>query len=143
MNLNPDIWGPWYWGFLHTIALSYPNNPNEVTKKKYYELINNFMLFIPNINVGNDFSKLLDLYPVSPYLDSKQHFIQWMHFIHNKINEKMEKPKISINDFYINYYEHYKPKHVKTKDFYKWREKIIYVIFSICLSCLIVYLHNK
>ena len=33
MNLNPDIWGPHYWFVLYTIAISYPINPNDVTKK--------------------------------------------------------------------------------------------------------------
>ena len=27
-----------------------------------------------------------------------------MHFIHNKINEKLEKPQITLNDFFIQYY---------------------------------------
>ena len=47
MALNPEIWGKWYWGFLHTIAISYPAYPNAVTKKKYYELIQNFHIFLP------------------------------------------------------------------------------------------------
>jgi hypothetical protein len=39
VNLDPKIWGPHYWFFLHTLAMCYPNYPNEVTKKKYYELL--------------------------------------------------------------------------------------------------------
>ena len=31
---NPIIWGPHYWFVLYTIALSYPLNVNESTKKK-------------------------------------------------------------------------------------------------------------
>ena len=34
MNLDPKIWGPHYWFFLDTIAMTYPNHPNAVTKKK-------------------------------------------------------------------------------------------------------------
>ena len=37
-GLDPTIWGPHYWFFLHTIAMTYPIRPNDVTKKKYYEL---------------------------------------------------------------------------------------------------------
>ncbi len=33
MLFDPNIWGPHYWFFLHTIAESYPENPNQVTKK--------------------------------------------------------------------------------------------------------------
>ena len=46
-SLDPTVWGPHYWFFLHTIALTYPIRPNEVTKKKHYELMQNMPLFIP------------------------------------------------------------------------------------------------
>ena len=45
--LDPTVWGPHYWFFLHTIAMAYPIRPNDVTKKKHYELIQNMPLFIP------------------------------------------------------------------------------------------------
>ena len=105
--LNPEIWGKWYWGFLHTIAISYPSYPNAVTKKKYYELIQNFHIFLPIEHISTHFSKLIETYPVAPYLDTRETFIKWVHFIHNKINEKMEKPTISLHDFYIQYYQNY------------------------------------
>ena len=33
MKFDPNVWGPHYWFFLHTIAESYPLHPNDVTKK--------------------------------------------------------------------------------------------------------------
>ena len=142
-GLDPAVWGPHYWFFLHTIAMTYPHTPNEVTKKKYYELIQNLPLFIPVEGMGSEFSKLLDQYPVAPYLDSRDAFIRWMHFIHNKINEKLEKPKISMNEFYIKYYEEYKPKDIKMKEYYRWREKIIYILVLLGVTGLTMYLYNK
>ncbi len=141
--LDPNVWGPHFWFFLHTIALSYPHRPNEVTKKKYYEFISNLPLFIPVEEVGSDFLKLLDEYPITAYLDSRDSFVRWIHFIHNKINEKLEKPKITLNDFYFNYYEEYKPKDVKFKEYYKLKEKIIYTLVIMGATGLIVYLYNK
>ena len=141
--LDPSIWGPHYWFFLHTLALSYPHHPNAVTKKKYYELIQNLPLFMPVELIGNHFLKLLDEYPVTAYLDSRESFVRWMHFIHNKINEKLEKPKITLNDFYFNYYEQYKPKDIKMKEYYRWKEKIIYTLVVMGATGLIVYLYNK
>ena len=60
MVLDSNVWGPHYWFVLLTIAISYPKYPNDVTKKKYYELIQNFPLFIPIPSMGNHFSDLLD-----------------------------------------------------------------------------------
>lgn len=143
MSLDPEIWGPHYWFFLHTLALSYPHHPNDVIKKKYYEFVMNLPLFIPVSSIGNEFSKLLDEYPISSYLDNRDSFIRWIHFIHNKINEKLEKPKISLNEFYIKYYEEYKPRNLKMKEYYKWKEKILFLLVVISGTSLIAYLYNK
>ena len=143
LRLDPTVWGPHFWFFLHTLALSYPHHPNAVTKKKYYELIQNLPLFIPIESNGNGFEKLLDEYPVTAYLDSRESLVKWLHFIHNKINDKLENPKITINEFYFRYYEEYKPKDIKMKDYYRWREKIIYTLVVMGATGLIVYLYNK
>ena len=141
--LDPDVWGPHFWFFLHTIAISYPNRPNDVTKKKYYEFIMNLPLFLPVEKIGNDFGKLIDEYPVSSYLDSKDSLVRWMHFIHNKINEKLERPTISLNDFYTKYYDEYKPKNIKMQEHYKWKEKIIYMMIVLGATGVILYFYNK
>lgn len=141
--LDPEVWGPHFWFFINTIALNYPNNPNDVTKKKYYEFIQNLPLFIPVEEIANDFDKLLQLYPISPYLDSRKSLVEWVHFIHNKINEKLEKPKISLNDFYSNHYEKYKKKDLQFKEFQKWKREILYGVFIIGGLGIIIYLHNK
>ena len=141
--LDPDVWGPHYWFFLHTIAMSYPDHPNDVTKKKYYEFIMNLPLFIPVEKMGNEFSRLLDEFPVTSYLDSRSSFVRWVHFIHNKINEKLEKPKITLEEFYYQYYQEYKPKNLKMKEQYKWKEKMIYIAIMLGATGLILYFYNK
>lgn len=141
-GLNPEVWGPHYWFFLHTITLNYPHYPNDVTRKKYYELISNLPLFIPVESIATDFSKLLDEYPVTSYLDSRDEFVRWMHFIHNKINEKLELPKIPIHVFYSTYYEQYKPKVILKQEDNRWKQKLVYTIVLISLVSCVLYLHH-
>ena len=136
-------WSQHYWFFLHTIAMSYPVHPNAVTKKKYYDFVQNIPLFIPVESMAGEFSKLLDQYPVQPYLDNKESFIRWMWFIHNKINKKLEKPQISLNDFYVNYYEEYKPMNEKMSEYYKIRGKLIYSGIIASIFGGIYYLYDK
>jgi hypothetical protein len=143
MKLDPTVWGPHYWFFIHTIALSYPLRPNAVTKKKYYDFIQNLPLFLPNEQMATHFEKLLELYPVTPYLDTRESFIRWTHHIHNKINELLEKKKISLAEFYEQYYDNYKPKEVKFKEYYKIRAKVIYLVIVILFIAAIVYFYNK
>ena len=110
MALDPKVWGPHYWFVLHTIALTYPLYPNETIKKKYYDLIQNFPLFIPIENMGNSFSRLLDKYPVIPYLDSRESFIKWISFIHNKVNISLDIPEKTLEETLHTYYKLYEPK---------------------------------
>jgi hypothetical protein len=143
MHLNPIIWGPHFWFVLHTIAISYPTHPNSIIKKKYYEFIQNLPLFLPNNNISINFSKLLDKYPIKPYLDSRDDFIKWTYFIHNKINELLEKPLLTFEEFYVNYYEQYKLINTSNKEYNYIIKKIIYVSLLVITISFIVYLHNK
>jgi len=143
MALEPKVWGPFYWFVLHTIALTYPINPNETTKKKYYDFIQNLPLFLPIPEIGNNFSKLLDDYPVTPYLDSRPSFIKWMHFIHNKINVSLDMPEMTMDEAMIAYYEHYKPKEVKNEEQRRRREKYVFLGIVLLIIIAVTYLYNK
>ena len=143
MKYNPEVWGPHYWFFLHTVANSYPKFPNAVTKRKYYDLIQNIPLFIPNTEIANNFSNLLDKYPVTPYLDNRDSFKRWMHFIHNKINVSLDLPEKTMEETMTEYYEHYKPKAVKDAEERKRREKIIFIVGIIAILILSACLYNK
>ena len=141
--LDPKVWGPHYWFFLHTVAMTYPHHPNAVTKKKYYEFIQNIPIFIPVEEISKEFEKLIDVYPITPYLDNRDSFVRWMHFIHNKINEKLEKPQITLNEFFVQYYNQYKTQNQKFADYYKLREKLIYGGIVLSILAAIYYLYDK
>lgn len=98
-----DVWGPPFWFFLHTVAHHYPITPNQVTKRKYYDLVQNFPLFLPDEGMGKRFAELLDKYPVTPYLDDRTSFRRWVHFIHNQVNREVGKPVISWTESVAQY----------------------------------------
>jgi hypothetical protein len=140
MLFEPEVWGPHYWFFLHTIAHSYPLTPNKVTKRKYYDFIQNLPLFIPNSDIGNKFSNLLDKYPVSPYLDNRDSFIRWMFFIHNKVNAILGKEQLLFEEAYDKYYSAYKPKQISLAErFHIHKHYIHFAIILICLFMIYMY----
>lgn len=143
MTLDPEIWGPHYWFFLHTLALTYPETPNDVIKKKYYDFFQNLPLFIPIEEIGNNFSKFLDKYPVSPYLESRQSLVRWTHFIHNKINNALKLPELNLEQALSSYYDSYKPKEVKNIAERKYREKLAFCVIIVIIILLALFLYNK
>ena len=141
-KFNPEVWGPHYWFFLHTVALTYPIYPNPTTKRKYYDLITNLPLFIPNERIGNIFSKLLDNYPITPYLDYKDSFVRWMHFIHNRINRILGKEELTLYEALDDYKEKYKPKQIKLSEKLRLKKEYIIGGFTFFIIILIMYLYN-
>jgi len=133
MHFDSAVWGPHYWFFLHTVAQTYPDTPNEVSKRKYYDLIQNMPLFIPNEEIGNNFSRILDKYPVTPYLDNKDSFIRWVHFIHNKINHSIGKEEISYMTAMDKYNSEYKPKPIYLSEKINFRKHYIHIILILAL----------
>ena len=137
-NYDPKIWGPHYWFFLHTISYNYPETPNATTKRKYYDLIQNMPLFIPNEELGNKFSKILDKYPVSPYLDSRDSFSRWVHFIHNKINVSIGKKEKSFISSLEKYKNNYKPKQMQFFDNIEFDQHFAYMVY-ILLALFVIF----
>ena len=143
MSLDPKIWGPHYWFVLHTIALTYPLTPNETTKKKYYDFFHNLPLLIPVPDIGNSFSNLLDNYPVTTYLDSRESLIKWVHFIHNKINFSLGIKEITLEESLSKYYDNYKPKEEIIYNDMKQKQKYIYFALLLILIAGCFHLYKK
>ena len=133
MNIDPKIWGSRYWFVLHTITFTYPQYPNDTCKRKYYDLIQNLPLFLPHEEISKEFSYLLNLYPVKPYLDSKSAFVRWMHFIHNQINKKIGKEEFSYNEFINKMNKVFQPPIEKPKTVYSMQN--LYAIIFILIMC--------
>ena len=143
MALEPSVWGPHYWFFLHTISYQYPTMPNDVTKKKYYDFIQNLPLFIPHRDIGNRFAEYLDKYPVTPYLDSRDSFIKWVNFIHNRVNMTLGKPIVSIEEGTHSYYEEYKPPELRNAKELRKRHQLIFGSSMLGAILLAYYLYFK
>ena len=144
-DISSSKWGPQYWFVLHCTAYNYPENPNVITKRKYYDFIQNIPLFLPDEDMGDKFSVLLDKYPVSPYLDNRESFIRWVHFIHNKVNVILGKEEISLYASLDKYHEQV-AKDIITKqmfsdiDYNVKRQLLIAFIVFICLCFIFVWI---
>jgi len=143
MVLNHNVWIPKLKFTLQTISVTYPQNPNDVEKKKYYDFVQNLPLFFPFKPFGKNFIELLDQYPVTPYLSSRMSFMKWVHFIFNKINVQMELPEEDFDEYLNKYYDDYKPEEMKKKNIYKTRRKYIKFAFGVLLLSGCIYFYNK
>ena len=112
MKLDPKIWIEHYKFIIMTISMYYPNKPDDITKKKYYDLIRNLPVFFPEKPMGTNFIKILDDFPVAPYLDSRISFMKWVNFINNKLNKKLGIKECKMYESLEKYHAQYKPKNI-------------------------------
>ena len=73
---------------------------------------------------------------MTPYLDSRESFTKWLHFIHNKINIYLGKPELSYYESMNKYYENYKLKTLKKEE--EKRKKFKYIFASLIIILLII-----
>jgi len=137
-GLDPEIWMPKMWFFLRTTAHTYPDNPNKIIKRKYYDFIQNLPLFIPHNEWRKCFSNILDSFPITPYLANRDSFFFWIHFVENKMNRSMGNPEFSLLEHMDQYYKEYLPKEIILSRKLGIQKKYIILGFIfICLSFIV------
>ncbi|KAI9511469.1 ERV/ALR sulfhydryl oxidase domain-containing protein [Russula earlei] len=78
------------WKLLHTMTLRYPEHPTDDEReaiRSYFYLTSRLY---PCGECAAEFQQLLELYP--PQTSSRLSASSWLCFIHNKVNERLEKP---------------------------------------------------
>jgi hypothetical protein len=133
-ELDPSIWLPPFWHFLRSVAHTYPDYPNEVTKRKYYDFIQNVPLFMPNSKMSFEFSRILEGFPISPYLGNRDSFFFWIHFVQNRINRKLGNPEKTNLEHMEEYYQSYKPPEIIISKKFGIQKK--YIVLSFTIACM-------
>jgi len=115
--MNPEIWGPHAWFFLHTITLSYPENPSETDKKQMYDFFMSLSNIIPCLNCMKHFKAHLNKYPITPFLDNRQLLVSWLVMLHNMVNVSIKKPTMTVDEVMDMYEKRYnRPKFFSVKN---------------------------
>lgn len=139
-DLNPKIWNPHIWFFMYSICHCYPDYPNTVTKRKYYDFVQNIPLFLPNSSCSNYFSRLLDTFPVTPYLDTKDSFTYWVHCLNNRMNQYLGNPEHTYLEHLDLFYKEFLPKeYVVSKKKGIKKQYLVFMLIAIMLFIIVIY----
>lgn len=131
--LDPKVWGPPTWFFLHMVARTYPLQPTSITKKRYYDFFQVQMpLFLPSKHT-KAYETFLNELPVVPYLDTRDHLIHWVYLLHNRVNQSLEKPLISFEEAHVAAITHAQ----KVADPIHTRKSLRYVLKQLCFVCIL------
>ena len=95
--MDPVVWGPHLWFYMHTLSFNYPENPTNKNKVDHKEFFKNLKETLPCENCRNHYNKFWDTYKIENYLVSKQKLIEWVLILHNDVNKRNNKPQWSID----------------------------------------------
>ncbi len=97
--MDPNIWGPHLWFFLHSMSFAYAKNkdhPTEEEKKYMYQFLESLKFVLPCACKDN-YAKHFDKHP--PKLDSRMELFKWLVDLHNKVNKQTNDYKKNKGDF--------------------------------------------
>jgi hypothetical protein len=94
--MDTKFWGPDGWKLLHSITVTYPDNPNRDIKSLYSTFFNSISHVLPCIYCRISFAEYIEELPVDGYLNNSKDLSKWLYLIHNKVNEKLRKQKLNL-----------------------------------------------
>ena len=110
--MEPNIWGPGAWLFLHSITLNYPDNPTLEHKKIYSDFFNRLKDVLPCEICKKHYGKNIKDSPINFSLNSKEAITKWLVNIHNKVNLLNGKELYNYNTFIDDYSNLYNENHL-------------------------------
>jgi len=98
-NINPKLWGPYFWQTFHFTAFGYPANPNPTDKSAYKTFYIQFMKILPCDKCSVSSQEIIDASLLEEALESRETLIRWTYNIHDKVNKKLNKTSPSLETF--------------------------------------------
>ena len=83
-NMDPNLWGPSLWTFLHYLSLSYPENPTTDEQELIFNYLSSLQKIIPCEKCRKKFNKHLDSMEVEVLL-GRDNLVRWLFNIHNLV----------------------------------------------------------
>ena len=136
--MDPLVWGPTYWDFLHTVAANYPVSPTATDKKVHYRLLHNFYAFIPHPKIAAEFKLILDANPLTPYLDTRAKFELWVNHLHNTVNGMLGKKNVDFHAHKAAFLFKYEGHPNKVKRFLAKQKLFVSFLFFVLVVLTIV-----
>lgn len=99
MGLDPKLWGPALWHFIHTTCLIYPAEPTEKDKKRYSFFFRNLKHIIPCPFCQTHYKENIKKFP--PKLESRDSLFKWSIDFHNLVNEATGKKKLDYIEGFL------------------------------------------
>ena len=93
--MDPNLWGPSGWYFLHSLTYSYPDNPTKKEEDAAIQFFNSLGTLLPCTVCKVNYDKHFKENNIANCVSSRNELIKWLIDIHNQVNMDNGKPMVS------------------------------------------------
>lgn len=146
--MDSNVWGPGAWLFLHSITMTYPENPGELEKQFYKNFFKNLGNVLPCPNCKEHYNGHLKEHPIDQNLGSRRQLVEWLINMHNNVNKTLNKPTFTYDQVMQLYYKkYYQQDHVDDwfKKHTEWFtiDKLILYLVIFLLIVIVLFKYHK
>ena len=135
--MDPNIWGPPSWLFLHSVTLNYPQNPTPQDQEDFRIFFDSLKHVLPCPTCKEHYAKNLTLKPIN--LKNRDTLVNWLIDVHNSVNVSNGKRKLPYQEVYDIYDDLY-----NGGNFLGDNKLKIYIVLGVLLLVgILIYLKNK
>ena len=104
-SANPEVWGPAFWFSLHNGALRYPIQASPTWKERMKHFILGIPVMVPCEKCSDHATAHLEsnYYRMDEIVSSRNNLFEFFWEFHNFVNERLNKPKMSLDNAYKMY----------------------------------------
>ena len=93
--MDPNLWGPPAWYFLHTLTYTYPKNPTKEDQEAIVSFFESLRHLLPCTVCRTNYEDHFAALPIREHSHSRETMIKWLIDIHNEVNKETGKPSVS------------------------------------------------
>lgn len=132
-NINPKLWGPYFWHTIHFVAYGYPKDPNSEDKEVYFSFYEYIMKVLPCDKCTKSAQEIFKKSNLKDFLNSRDELIKWSHLFHKSVNNELGKDSPTLEEFMHNF----------TNRSNNSNYLIILVILLVTVALLFMYLYKR
>ena len=92
--MDPTVWGPSAWIFLHSITMNY----DIIDREKYIIFFNSLKDILPCNACREHCKENFNIDPVENNLDSRDQLVNWLVRFHNRVNKSNNKKQYTNSE---------------------------------------------
>jgi hypothetical protein len=113
--MDPLIWGPGAWLFIHSITLNYPERPSIEHQTNMKNFIFSLTYLLPCEVCKYNYSKKIKKLNINNIVKNKSNLIKMFIDIHNEVNVQTNKKKLTQQEAINEITKQYEKKNDSTQ----------------------------